>query len=111
MSRPIALRGRRYDASPFPLPSRPARLAIGYHWSDPERTGSWQSVIWDDGRYGYLPEALPPGSIGLVEMEIMPPNQPGDRWLLTLVPLLITGEQRQWGPSPLALLEWVEVEP
>ena len=80
-------------------PGGSALLGIGYHWSDPDRTGSWDSIVWDDGNYAFLPDGLGPGQSTEVSLQVAAPDNPGESWALTFNPVVIDGPKRYWGPT------------
>ncbi len=94
-----------------PLSVKGGKLAVGYHWSDPERTGKWDAVIWDDGHHTVLPDALAPGHSFMFDLEVKAPDQPGDRWLLSILPLTVNGAQNSWNIESKPLDEYVRVIP
>lgn len=77
------------NESAFTLPGGGLKMAIGYHWSDPEGTGSWESVVWDDGRQAPLREWMNPGETCEVALDVLAPERHGKSLALTLCPVLI----------------------
>jgi len=63
-------------------------LRFGYHWSDPERTGNWDSIIWDDGNRGHLRADLAPAGEAAVTLPVKAPAKPNRGYKLIIAPLL-----------------------
>jgi hypothetical protein len=78
------------------LPSGKIRIGLGYHWSDPDRTGNWQAVVWDDGHNVLLPENLSSRATFDLEFYILAPDNPGKKWCLVLSPFLQQGPNKTW---------------
>lgn len=63
-------------------------LRFGYHWSDPDRTGSWQSVVWDDGSRLPLGRNVRRGESAEIVLRVKPPQSAGPTWRLVVAPVL-----------------------
>ncbi len=66
----------------------PDAVRFGYHWSDPEGTGSWDSVVWDDGARTSLPRDLPPGGAAELLLGVRPMPRAAARAKLVIAPLI-----------------------
>jgi hypothetical protein len=100
-----SLRFVLHNISRQPFPSGKQPLSVGYHWSDPPRTGKWESVVWDDGRAVRVP-TLEPGTTATLTLEIMVPHPPSRTWLLGLAPYITQSKRHLWGeilqpPTPV----------
>jgi hypothetical protein len=84
-----------------PLTSGAWRCAIGYHWSKERQKSHWHSSVWDDNRHACLPEAMPPGAVADLRLEVMAPPNEGDKdWFLSLAPLEVGSAVHRWAYSP-----------
>jgi hypothetical protein len=92
----VTIRLTLRNDSPFVLLPDPRRFAIGYHWGNHTLTGDWNSVVWEDGNYAFLPEDLRPGQTVVVKLPVQTPDTPHDDWLLTLAPVMLGDEERLW---------------
>lgn len=57
---------------------------FGYHWADPEGTGSWDSVVWDDGNRGDLTVDVPPGGVATITLPVraLPKRAKGSKLII-----------------------------
>ena len=101
----LHVRNARTFLPPYPGES----LALGYHWKDPDRTGHWKPVIWDDGRHGLLPRGMKSGQVCVVEIDVLAPDLPYEAWVLPFCPLLIKEGEREFAIAD-SFLEIVRVE-
>lgn len=101
------------NSGDIPFPAAGSPLAIGYHWNDPERTGGWAPVVWDDGRHSApLPPGLAPGEACMIDIEVLPPADPYEKWHLAFAPLLDPEGERIWIDSPINIsAHWAKVLP
>ena len=63
-------------------------------------TGDWTAIVWDDGRHEPLPDALAPGAVAELELDVQAPEPPHPNWLLTLSPLMADRDARHWAIHP-----------
>lgn len=98
--------------SPFALPASDHRAGLGYHWSDPDGTGTWNAVVWDDGNHVLLETPLDPGRRNEFEWEVTAPPNTGEALVLELGILLKTPDGTiVWGPGAESHVARVRVQP
>lgn len=98
--------------SPFPLPASEYRAGLGYHWTDPDGTGSWTAILWDDGNHALLEQPLDPGRRHVFEWDVTAPANTGDALVLELGVLLKPPDGAiVWGPGAESHVARVGVEP
>jgi hypothetical protein len=83
------------NQSADPIASRLNGLAVGYHWGNFDPANLGRGAVWDDGRFAAVPDGLAQGASARVALSLRVPDVPGDRWLLTLAPL-IDADARHW---------------
>jgi 4-amino-4-deoxy-L-arabinose transferase-like glycosyltransferase len=70
-------------------------IRFGYHWSDPDRTGRWDSVVWDDGHRANLTSTVAPGQSLQISMDVAAPAAPGPTYRLVIAPY-VEGPSGGW---------------
>jgi hypothetical protein len=70
-------------------------VKFGYHWSDPVGTGSWSSVVWDDGQRASLPSDVPPGGKAVLVLSVQALPKPTREAKLIIAPVM-DGQPGGW---------------
>lgn len=73
--------GRRAWPAEGPTPVR-----FGYHWADPDRRKTWQSVVWDDGSRTGIDKDVKPGEAVRLRIRVKAPPERGPSWRLVIAP-------------------------
>ncbi len=94
----FTLRVEVRNTTSFPWPSAgPTPVQIGYHWADPDgNKGSWESVVWDDGRRGALTADLAPGEKTVVSLEVLALSAPTKGARLVIAPFVANLSTSGW---------------
>ncbi|MBL8112502.1 MAG: hypothetical protein JNK60_06430 [Acidobacteria bacterium] len=94
----FTLRVEVRNTTSFPWPSAGATpVRLGYHWADPEgNKGSWESVVWDDGRRGALTADLAPGEKTVVTLEVLALSAPTKGARLVIAPFVANLSTSGW---------------
>lgn len=69
---------------------------FGYHWSDPEGTGSWTSIVWDDSHRADLPADVPPGGTVVINLNVRAIDRECEKCKLIIAPLLEGAAGGEW---------------
>jgi len=80
----------------------PVVLRFGYHWADPEGTGSWNSIVWDDGRRGEIASDVPPGAKDVVRLSVRALGRGCAKCKLVIAPLLQGSAGVEWSTDASA---------
>ena len=92
----------------FALPRGAGRMVLGYHWTNPDLAGWKNAVVWDDGHNVKFPGSVAAGEAFTVELEIIGPPLPGDRYYLKIEPFIVDHGKKIW-LNGLGLGQWVKV--
>ena len=85
-------------------------LRFGYHWADPEGTGSWNSIVWDDSHRGEITSDVPPDGKAIINLSVRAPDRSCADCKLIIAPLLEGSAGVEWSTyTPSAYVATVDV--
>lgn len=110
VGQPARVTLRLRNDSGVKLPGATEKLGLGYHWSDPVRTGNWNSVVWDDGHFGAIDANIAPGQEFTVTFDVVGPPSAGEQWHLTLAPFRLAGEAKSWASKETLIVRGIKAQ-
>lgn len=92
---------RLRNDSRFDLPGKKLRLALGYRWLRPQaKTAAAQdagtSATHDNSPSAMLPVGVPHGGKFDVQLKVIGPPEPGEQWVLKILPFINNAKGRNW---------------
>ncbi len=88
----------------------PLVLRFGYHWADPKGTGSWNSIVWDDGHRGEITSDVPPDGKATIHLSVRALDRSCGACKLIIAPLLQGSARVDWSTdTPSAYVATVDV--
>ncbi len=88
----------------------PLVLRFGYHWADPKGTGSWNSIVWDDGHRGEIISDVPRDGKATIHLSVRALDRSCAGCKLIIAPLLQGSTGVDWSTdTPSAYVATVDV--